>query len=130
MIYLLQVVPIIQMKKIQEFFLETKPVSWNQIATSHWRKYKKYKDELAEHTFYTIKKQGIESCVFPVEILVEVSWKDKRKRDVDNIFIKPILDTLVRENILKDDNCEYVRSVYYTGKIGEEREGIRVILLQ
>lgn len=49
---------------------------------------------------------------FDVEVSISIGIvaPDKRARDIDNL-IKPILDVLVKAQIIKDDNSKYVRKV-------------------
>lgn len=39
----------------------------------------------------------------PLSVSIIVQFKDRRKRDLDNLA-KPILDTLVKSNLIKDDH--------------------------
>lgn len=108
----------------QSFFVPCKPVSWNKIASAHWRTYKRLKDETARATYYAVKESKIKPFAGPVDLTVTAYWKTKRIHDVDNICIKSALDILVKTKILQGDDMRYVSSVTLKGKNGCKEEGL------
>ena len=94
---------------IEETFSANK--MYAPIARGQMVKSKKYNQWIEKHT--PILKEKMEPAkVFPidVEILVMASWDWKYKNDTDNL-IKPIVDLLVRSEIVPDDKTRYINSV-------------------
>lgn len=110
------------------FFVPIRPVSWNKIATSHWRVYKKYKDLLAQATWIACKQANVKPIKGPVKIDVVAHWKDKRVHDVSNIFIKSCEDQLVKDGIIEGDDCSIVKSVTFSGLLAQKEEGLTVMI--
>ena len=60
---------------------------------------------------------------FPVDISITAYYKDKRRRDSDNILGKIYVDSLVPK-LLPDDNTKYVRKVTTQAIIGAEKDKV------
>jgi len=101
-----------------------KAISWNVLARqNHW-KYTRIFNEMKQSTWYAIRAGKKEVFTEPVEIHFHARWKQKRRHDVDSLVLKPVLDQIVTDGILKDDSIEYVRSVTYTGETGADKDEI------
>jgi len=94
---------------IQEPFSANK--MYAPVAKGKMVKSKKYNDWI-NNNINTIKENLIPATQFPieVEILVMADYKWKLKCDTDNI-IKPIVDLLVRAEIVPDDTSRFIESV-------------------
>lgn len=94
---------------IQEPFSANK--MYAPVAKGKMVKSKKYKDWIDKNVSL-IKDTLIPAKQFPieVEILVMADYKWKMKCDTDNI-VKPIVDLLVRAEIVPDDTSRFIESV-------------------
>lgn len=81
------------------------------VAKGKMVKSKKYRDWIDKNVSL-IKDSLIPANKFPieVEILVMADYKWKMKCDTDNI-VKPIVDLLVRAEIVPDDTSRFIESV-------------------
>lgn len=108
--------------------LKCKPVSWNSIVSSHWRKYKQLKDEMvlftSEALHRALKDKKLEPIVYPVDIVVHAKWKGRRVHDIENIFVKPVNDFLIMRGILEGDDIRFVKSMTFSGKIDAKEDGL------
>lgn len=88
-------------------------VSWNRLINCPNRiMQNQWKQEFADYTTYVLKKQGIkpmmlEKCV----ILVQQYQATRTKSDSDNICCKPVLDAMVKYELLAEDNYNIVNPV-------------------
>lgn len=94
---------------IQEPFSANK--MYAPVAKGKMVKSKKYRDWIDQNV-PLIKDSLIPANKFPieVEILVMADYKWKMKCDTDNI-VKPIVDLLVRAEIVPDDTSRFIESV-------------------
>lgn len=46
----------------------------------------------------------------PVTVAITVGLPDKRNRDLDNL-LKPLLDLLVRHQVIQDDSVKYLKAI-------------------
>ena len=81
------------------------------IARGKMVKSKKYNDWIQKNVLL-IKENLLPATEFPidVEILIMADYQWKHKCDADNI-IKPLVDLLVRAEIVPDDKTRYINSV-------------------
>ena len=81
-------------------------------AGRHWTKRKKQTDEIHELVYYACYEQKTKPVKkYPVTLSFDVYYKDKRRRDIDNLSVKEIIDGLVRAGIIKDDCDKYVKEI-------------------
>ena len=94
---------------IQEPFSANK--MYTPIAKGKLIKSKKYRDWI-DKNISIIKENLLPANKFPieVEILIMADFQWKMKSDPDNI-VKPIVDLLVRAEIVPDDTSRFVESV-------------------
>jgi len=94
---------------IQEPFSANK--MYTPIARGKLIKSKKYNNWIEKNT-PIIKENLLPANKFPIEveilIMADLQWK--LKSDPDNI-VKPIVDLLVRAEIIPDDNSRFIESV-------------------
>ena len=94
---------------IQEPFSANK--MYTPIAKGKLIKSKKYRDWI-DKNISIIKENLLPANKFPieVEILIMADFQWKMKSDPDNI-VKPIVDLLVRAEIVPDDTSRFIESV-------------------
>ena len=83
----------------------------NQVYTAHWRVYKRIVDEFKNLTLLALRGLPHEKFADKVEIEIIVYQETKRRRDCDNVFAKPVIDTIVKWGIIEDDNWTVVEGV-------------------
>ncbi len=101
--------------------------TWNSIYSSpHWSTRAKQVNEMKKlgyHLALAERNKQKKEIVFPfknkVNLDFEIHYKDNRRRDIDNAFIKPFLDSLVLVGILKDDNTRYIKKITLRMKVGQ-----------
>lgn len=47
----------------------------------------------------------------PVELALLFTWPDRRRRDLDNVSVKPLIDGLVAGGVIPDDDASTLRRV-------------------
>ncbi len=105
--------------------------SWNEMQIAHWKKRGIDRDELkllvigcifSQYTRAAFKRRVLEMKK-PADIRIEAFFKNSNRRDPDNLYVKPILDGIVKAGILPDDNGEFINSVTLMAKIkaGEDK---------
>ena len=80
-------------------------------ARQHWSKSYKSKKEFKEEVFWLCHEQGIPpQPIDPAHITITWVSKDKRKRDIDNLFasMKSAIDGLVEARVIEDDSANHV----------------------
>jgi Holliday junction resolvase RusA-like endonuclease len=93
-----------------------KPFSANQmyvpIARGKMAKSRKY-NAWIEKNLPVLKEEMLPASQFPinVELLVMANHLWRMKNDVDNL-VKPLIDLLVRAQIIPDDTSRYVENVH------------------
>jgi len=116
--------------------IKNKTASWNEIiraTAKHWAVKKAIFDEwkkLVVHAEYIYGNTTPTSWPYsnPVSIAFVCRFKYKRKYDVDNCCVKPIIDALVDKRILKDDNYEYVKSINIAIEVGCKANEVEIII--
>jgi len=100
-----------------------KAVSWNKLYSSkHWTVRSKLANYIHTLMLESIGRRRL-TVKFPVDISIRAYYKDKRRRDSDNICSKLYIDGLVPK-ILPDDNVKYVRKVTTQAIIGAEEDKV------
>lgn len=92
--------------------------SLNELMHKSWRVHQQMMKQVKELAAYTMMEQvparkrseWFKGC-YPLRVSIAAYFKGKRRRDVDNLYVKPIIDALVATKILPDDNCEIVYCV-------------------
>lgn len=83
--------------------------SVNEIYTMHWTARRHRKKEAQELVYYEALKN--KKHFDRVRVTFTAYFSDKKKRDPDNLYVKPMMDALVDAGIIDDDNNEIVESV-------------------
>ena len=80
--------------------------SLNQVNKMGWRARKKahdeFQDQVGKHLLNPEKFEG------QVKVLIDLCFKNKKRRDKDNYTPKWLLDCLVKSGIIKDDSSEFI----------------------
>lgn len=94
--------------------------SWNESNRAiHWAVRSAVRDEMkqlflacmySQYTREELKKMSAE-LKKPVDVRIEAHFKLSNRRDPDNLFVKPILDGMVKAGIFTDDNGDVVNSL-------------------
>ena len=80
-------------------------------SRQQWSKSYKSKKEFKEEVFWLCHEQGIPpQPIDPAHITITWVSKDKRKRDIDNLFasMKSAIDGLVESRVIEDDSADHV----------------------
>ena len=98
------------LKKLK-FELPGVPPSWNKLIHLHWSKYQAIKQEWEWLVKIAAPRGMIRQPLGTASISVTCYVSHPARRDSDNIFIKPILDQLVKLNLIRADDASVVESV-------------------
>jgi Holliday junction resolvase RusA-like endonuclease len=103
--------------------------SWNEFNNRrvHWAVHKKKREEIMNAVGYAIyENENWKNISFSqkVNIEIEAHFKNSNRRDPDNLYIKPILDFLVKRGILEDDSGKYINSIKYKVKTKQQENCI------
>lgn len=116
----------------QTFIIPAKADSWNVLARKHYRVYMtvcQYWHLMTQQAIRNTKIKAVKK--FPCQLKIHCKFKTNKSRDIDSIFAKAMVDTLVSEGILPDDNLKYLNGVNYTGELGtQEKDVIEVTIIQ
>ena len=83
----------------------------NKVYTAHWRVYQRIVNEFTDLTLLSLRGLPHDKFADKVEIEIIVYQEEKRRRDCDNIFVKPVIDTIVKWGIIEDDNWTVIEGV-------------------
>lgn len=109
------------------FVVPLKVKSWNSIACKHFRVYKAAADEAKAATRLAVLENALKPVTeFPVAVWFHARWTGNRRRDIDALYCKAVLDQLVKEGILPDDSLKYVNCAVYTGETKAGRDELVV----
>jgi Holliday junction resolvase RusA-like endonuclease len=111
------------------FRIPHKPDSWNILVRKHYRTVMRVFEMWHSLTYAALRDIDAQPINGPVRIEVVARWKTKRAHDIDNILLKPILDTVVKYGILKGDDVRYVVEIKLQGLIDQVEESIEVNII-
>lgn len=104
---------------------DEKPMSWNKMyAGGHWGSRKSEADRV--HDLMACQLIGAEMFEVPVHVVIEVGFKDKRKRDPDNIAVKFYIDGLVGR-VIEEDTIDHIKSLLIIG-VRSDRNYVQIIV--
>lgn len=112
----------------QSFFVTGKLPGANQCLWKHWRTFQRTKLQAQSFIGYAIRKAKIQKMEYAV---VSFEWREPdQKRDIDNIMFaqKFILDSLVKQKILKDDGWAQIQSITHRVVLDALNPGVLVTL--
>jgi len=98
--------------------------SWNEFNRSvHWAVRAAKRQELQDFVYEAITKQlkgSIRRIAVqikkPIQVSIEAHFKNNHRRDPDNLFVKPLLDALVKVGLFYDDNGDVISSLTLIAK--------------
>lgn len=98
--------------------------SWNEFNRSvHWAVRAVKRQELQDFVYEAMTKQfkgSIRRIAVqinkPIQVSIEAHFKNNHRRDPDNLFVKPILDALVKYGLFYDDNGDVIESLTLRAK--------------
>lgn len=100
-----------------------KPVSWNQIATLHYRKYQALRDEVL---LLTMAAMNPETPPMQQPVWITITAYNRKPLDADNVAAKLYVDALRKRGLLKDDDPRYVRGVELRSEVGDPHVEISI----
>lgn len=109
-----------------------KAVSWNKIYSSNskWIR-KKIADNIHEMVWYSCKEANLKPAQkFPQKIKIVAEYKNKYRRDADNICSKVYIDGLVMAEILPDDDYRYINEITKKIKVGCDQDKVIIYIKQ
>jgi Holliday junction resolvase RusA-like endonuclease len=107
----------------QTFVIQANPNSWNVLIGQHHRVYMEVRDFWKQLTSQALRKFKIKPVQkFPCTLVVHCRFPTDQRRDIDSLYAKAIVDTLVKEKILPDDNLKYLNRVMYSGELGTGKD--------
>ncbi len=108
--------------------LDHKAISWNQLyKQGHWSERSSLAKQI--HRLVAISciadfNVSLKTIKKKVDISIIAHYKDKRRRDSDNVCAKLYLDGLKEKGIIKDDDTRYVGKVTTEAKIGQKENKV------
>lgn len=104
--------------------------SWNILYTGvHWVTRKKMVDEIHQMVYFKCRAQKIPLQTQPVKLEFELSYKKRLRHDIDNAFLKPFVDGLVKAGVLTDDSSQYVNEISIKTAIGQPKDKIIIKII-
>lgn len=105
---------------MKQYTIYIKPISINDIQRVNHYKLAKIKKEYSSLIGWQLKQQGIKKIKTPCSIVYEISWADKRRRDLENyaLTVKYINDVLLSPKrndyglgIIEDDDLKHIPAI-------------------
>lgn len=100
-----------------------KPVSWNRIATLHYRKYQELRDEVM---LLTMAATNPDTPPMLQPVWITITAYNSKPLDADNVAAKLYIDALRKRGLLLDDDPRYVRGVELRSECGDPRVEISI----
>ena len=111
---------------MQEISIYLKPLSWNVLARkNHWI-YTKIFNEWKQATWIAATEAKIKPHHDPVKLHVLASWKGKRRHDIDNIILKPVIDQLVSMGVFLDDRIGCIDEITIRGVVNAKEDCLKI----
>ena len=112
--------------KIERF----KCFTWNSFLYKHWRKGWDAKKELEELVYWEALERckGQKIAFDRARVTIKACFREKRRHDPDNLFVKPILDGIVKAEILPDDNGQVIEALTLIALTGQKEDSITIII--
>ncbi len=111
--------------------------SWNEFNRAvHWAARASERDTLKmlflgclyeQHSRAHLKRMSLE-LKKPVAVRIEAHFKNPNRRDPDNLFVKPILDGIVKAGIFTDDNGDVIESLTLVAKRKSPKDKVIVFI--
>jgi Holliday junction resolvase RusA-like endonuclease len=92
--------------------------SWNEFNRRvHWAVRACARDELKMLVYVEMMRYRGLKIDNSVNITIEAHFKSGMRRDLDNLFVKPILDGIVQSGLIRDDNGDVVETLILKAKV-------------
>jgi Holliday junction resolvase RusA-like endonuclease len=102
-----------------------KCLSWNEFNRNmHWSIRTAVREELKSLVYAEMCKHRGVKIDKTVDVDITAYFKDWRRRDLDNLFIKPILDGIVDSGLIRDDNGDVIDSLTLRAKVRQPQNKI------
>lgn len=108
-------------------YVPYEPPNWNNyinIERTNIFKANKLKQQ-EKAIINSVCKGRVYSGKYPVEIIVKAYFKDKRK-DLDNVRLKGIIDGLVACGVIKNDNLNCINKLTLIAIIDANKKGLEI----
>lgn len=104
--------------------------SLNEVLNKPWRTSSGIKRDMEELIYWSLmeishKWEAIET---PIDIRIEAHYQGSHRHDSDNIFDKPIIDAIVKAEIIPDDDCDFVHDVISRARKRQKENKIVITL--
>lgn len=100
--------------------------TWNSFLYRHWRIGHKAKQEVEELVYWEAQEQAKGKSFQKARVTIRAFFKGKGRHDPDNLFVKPIMDGLVKAGVFPDDNGDIVESLTLEAKNRCDDDFIRI----
>lgn len=108
------------------------PAEYSRNARVHWTKLHKAKDRVYEDIAILLAEAGFrrEYIYIKAHVTMRFYLPDKRQRDADNLITrsKPVLDGLVRAELIADDNLKTIGAPLYQFEDRPRNPGTLIIV--
>ncbi len=115
-----------------ELTINDKCASWNDMMRLHHMKRNEACQTIYELVHWAVyQHKGLRSLKTPltdVWIHFSIQYKEKRRHDNDNAFIKPYQDGLVKAKVIVDDACLFVKEIAIATKLGMPQDKIIITI--
>lgn len=105
-----------------------KCLSWNDMQRVHWAlraEEKKVLQRMVYAQAYNLRKSKVS---VPAIVKIEAHFEGKKIHDPDNLFVKPVLDGLVKAGIFEDDNGKIIDWVCLKTEIEMPKNKIIILI--
>lgn len=111
------------------FRIMQKPESWNTLARKTFWAYKRVFEMWYTLTGAALSEVDAQPVAGPVRLEVTARWKTKRRHDIDNILLKPVLDAMVKREILRDDGVNDIVEIKLRGLIDQSEDSLQIDII-
>ncbi len=106
--------------------------SWNEMMRMNTHKRLRACEASYELIYWAVyQHKGLRSLKTPltdVWIHFSIQYKEKRRHDNDNAFIKPYQDGLVKAGVIVDDACLFVKEIAIATQLGMPQDKIVITI--
>lgn len=106
-----------------------KPESWNKLARKSYWTYKRVFEAWHALTWQALTEADIRKAEGAVRLVVTARWKGNRHHDLDNILLKPVIDTMVKFGVFPDDRLKNIPEITLRGLTNQEEDSLQIDLV-
>lgn len=99
------------MRETWEIRLPILPLAWNKVLSATTRERMRIRREDRERWMGYLLAHRVELPRDPIVGELSVRCCGPRRRDADGLFVKPLIDALVRLEVFEDDDCDHLTKV-------------------